>query len=296
MKLKFIFFVVFLMPTFASADETPPSNDASYVIAECDKQNEFRLAYDVSRQPNRIKLSIYKQIEEKYSKQGSTITFRIPDDTATVEVTQEERKSRVSNEFAKIINSVQKKSAKSADGDKLRAASTPPTDTFKCVRVVQEYDRSNIAIAARSATDKSVEKTFIAGPVEHWYFSADVPLTSTKQINYDAKTASYETKDTPSSFYASLNFKIGDALDNPKDFEVSFSRISLKPLMVKVNGPTESYGVGMSYDFGPAILFAARVKTKNDPSASDAPISGVYSTIYGISFDIDHGFSWLSSK
>lgn len=281
MDMKLLLSALFILPGLAMAAET-------YQITDCDKASELANSINISDQSVRVTHSVVNDVATKFSRKGSTIIVQIPADSAEATVAEAERKSRVSEEFSKIKPGIFEK----------KAVAASPRETFKCIRIVQSFDLSRITVSVKTGTgDKTTttSKTYIGGPIEHWYFAADLPVTSTRQLSYDAKSASYVEKDVPPTFFVSLNYKVGDVHMNPKEFNPSFDNVSFKA-MAKVNGPTEAYGLGIGYDIGSAVLFAARILTKNDPSAADADSTGTYSTIFGVSFDIERGIGWLSGK
>lgn len=281
MNIKLLLSTVLILPGLAMAAE-------KYEIENCDKASELANSINISDQSVRVTNSVVNNVATKFSRKGSTIIVQVPANSLEATVAEAERKSRVSEEFTKITRIISEK----------KDLAAPPKDTFKCVRIVQSYDLSRITVSVKTGTDDkttTTTKTYIGGPIEHWYFAADLPVTSSKQLSYDAKSASYVEKDVPPTFFVSLNYKVGDVYVNPKEFNPSFDNLSFK-VMAKVNGPTEAYGLGVGYDIGSAVLFAARILTKNDPSASGVDSIGTYSTIFGVSFDIERGIGWLSGK
>lgn len=291
MIIRLLFSVALLLPGLSLA-----ADDNKVTPVDCIIGKDLKNSIDVSNDSTRIDKSLDYLTPQTFSKKGSTIIFQLPNNVSGVTVTESERKSRISDEYEKIkpiAMPIKDDQAQSYSASDLKVA--VPEGKFRCVSVVQTYDLSRMNVQMTSSDNKTVDKSYIAGPKEHWYLSADLPVTSIKQLTYDAKSSQYVEKDVPATFYASVNFKIGDIYANPKNFDMSFDRITAK-LMAKVTGPAESWGVGVGYDIGEAVLFAAKIITKNDPSASGADTNASYSTIFGVSFNIERGISWLSGK
>lgn len=287
--LGLLVIVILLLPALSMASEKFP-------IENCVEGNDLGVAIDFTNASARVDRSYFKDGEitksMPFSTKGSTIIFKLPDDAATVTITESERKTRITDEFEKIKHAAQPLPL-------IPKIVGQPEHTFKCVRFVQSYEKSRLMVQVVSPKqdndETTTEKTYIAGAKEHWYFSADLPVTSVQQLKFDAKTSQYVEQDVPATFYVGLNYQIGDIYKNPSDFDMQLNRMALK-FMAKATAPAESYGFGISYDVGQAVIFVARLVTMNDLSASSAGNRGTYSTIYGISFNIERGIGWLPSK
>ena len=144
----------------------------------------------------------------------------------------------------------------------------------------------------KAAENPKQSETFIYGPTEHGYLSADVPVNTTKQLKYDAGTGRIVQASTPSSFYIGLNYKFGDIYTryyNRSDFWNGFSA---KFLVQASSTPFASYGLGLAYQFKWFDVFVARVNTA--PAANVAGGGRTLSTIYGVSFNSTHAANWIS--
>lgn len=270
MKLvKICILIATIFPSLAFADST--------AVESCNL-SELSNAFPLNGNSERIK---------PYTSKERSITFKLPDNfdaSSEVTITEAERQTRLTEEISKIIQNTK--------GIRGQGAAQPG---FACIHYTQKYERARITVTIKPAAGESSKRTYIAGPLEHWYLSADMPVTKAKQLTYDAKNNAFVEKSVPQSFYLGINYKLGDVYVASDYTDHVYENLSLK-LLFKVAAPSESYGLGLGYDFGPAVVFVARIRTVNDASASNAPSSSSLSTVYGISFDIEKGISWLSGK
>lgn len=159
----------------------------------------------------------------------------------------------------------------------------------KCLEYKQSYKRATVEVRANSEKDNKVAATFIAGPAEHFYLAFDMPLTDVKQLTFDSESNSVAEKEKPSTFYASLNFQLGDIFTNHKGSNF-YKNISIKGMISAGESPDNSVGLGLSYSAKYADLFVARVRTE---SGGDINADDVDSTIFGISFPLTKKPGWL---
>jgi hypothetical protein len=230
-----------------------------------------------------------------YSSSGSYIVIRlgerntgIPD--SNININETDRQTRISQEIGAVLQAVKAPAVQALTGEAPQAI-----NTFPCVKYQQRNERSTITVSFPDKDDpkKVVKKSFIAGPAEHWYLSADMPITKAKQLKWDTQTNKAVEANTPQTFYLGLNLKFGDVYTEAGDASW-YSNFTVKAL-AQVSGPTNSYGFGLGYDFGPVNVFVARVSTKNDGVSSPDGGSKL-STIGGVSFNLENGIKWLSGK
>lgn len=263
--------------------------------------SDLRPSITVDNPSDRILLSEEPNGEEKpYSRRGSYVVIKLhepmPPDITTVKVTEANRKPRISQEVSSVLSAAQAdRISQPQNGMQLLsmvlpAGSTPKNDDFPCIKYQQQYERSEITV---DFPGKS-KKTFIAGPAEYMYLSADMPVTKAKQLKFDPQTNKVVEANVPQSFYLGLNIKTGDVYTDAADANF-YNNLSFK-LLIQITAPSNSYGYGLGYDFGPVNVFAARIYTKNDSSVSSPTSSTSLSTIFGVSFNIENGIKWLSGK
>ena len=161
-----------------------------------------------------------------------------------------------------------------------------------CIAYTSAFDRSTIVIQVDSAPP--INRSLIAGPEEHWSLSADLPINNIKQLTYDSKTSTIVEKDKPTSFYLGVNYKLGDAYTNYDYFD--WRNLSGKILFKASSSPNDSMGAGIGYSLNFVDVFVARVWTKNDVNTGLSSLGTTPSNIYGISFNVSKGISWLKAN
>ncbi|SMN01103.1 hypothetical protein SPONN_2205 [uncultured Candidatus Thioglobus sp.] len=150
------------------------------------------------------------------------------------------------------------------------------------------YKRSNLKVDTIDFKNNIIKtKTFILGPEEHFYLSADLVLTDIKQLKRNAN-GTLEEKDKPVSFYLGFNYKVGDVLSDNDGLD----KISLKFMLKASDRPAESLGLGIGYDTKIGNFFVANLWTKDDNNVG-SNLGTTQSVAFGISFDIGKGISWL---
>lgn len=235
-----------------------------------------------------------------YSSNGSYIVIRLGErnteiPSKPIRISETDRQTRISQEISKVLQAVKPPSERVMALDGTRQE----INTFPCVKYQQKKERSTITVSFPDDSDpkneKANQKTFIAGPVEHWYLSADMPVTKAKQLKWDAQTNKAVEANAPQTFYLGLNFKTGDVYTEADADGVSWYNNFTFKILAQVSAPTNSYGVGLGYDFGPVNVFGARISTKNDGVSSPDGGSKL-STIWGVSFNLENGLKWLSGK
>lgn len=233
---------------------------------------------------------IYIDLEETESgrippsEKGSKHYLKVPTGVSKAKLKEEKRKSRISEDLATIV----KIASEISD---IKAAKAVPQP--QCVEYTQGYKRTKIEVRTLDASDKELSShTLIAGPAEHFYLSADMPVTSIKQLSYDSGTNSVIEKEKPASFYLGINAKVGDVFTNypVKEF---YKDISFKALVKASSKPSESMGLGIGYNFKVMEVFVARVWTKDDESVGGTSLGNTPSTIFGVSFNLTKGLNWL---
>lgn len=219
----------------------------------------------------------------KITKGRPIFYFEAPPETATLEVKEVSRQTRFAEELKSLVGAILKGQEKA-----LSAAER------KCFRYTQEYSRSRISLVAKDAAGKALaEMTVVTGPAEHWYLTADMPVSDVKQLKYDSASNTVVEKQKPASIYLGINYRpLGDVLsDYPSaDFK---NNLALKLLLKASSKPSESMGFGIGYSFSFAEIFVARMRTKNDESVPGSNLGYRDSTVFGVSFDIAKGIGWL---
>lgn len=211
--------------------------------------------------------------------------LKVPTGAAKVNLKEEKRKTRIAEDLATL--------KKIAEGMfKTQAEFTEAVAKKECVKYEQSYDRATVEIQVLDSQGKELSSsTLVAGPSEHFYLSADMPVTNIKQLTYDSGTNSVIEKEKPASFYIGLNAKFGDVFTNYQ-FKEFYNDLSIKALVKASSRPSESMGVGVGYNFKLMEIFVARVWTKDDQNVGGASVGTTASTIFGVSFNLTKGLEW----
>ena len=209
--------------------------------------------------------------------------FEAPPETAILAVKEVSRQTRIAEELKSLVDAILKGQEKALS-----------LNERKCFKYTQEYSRSRITVIAKDAGDKALaEMTVVTGPAEHWYLTADLPVSNVKQLKYDSASNTVIEKEKPASIYLGINYRpFGDVLsDYPNaDFK---NNVALKFLLKASSKPSESMGIGIGYSFNFAEIFVSRMRTKNEEGVPGSNLGYRDSTVFGVSFDIAKGIGWL---
>lgn len=83
----------------------------------------------------------------------------------------------------------------------------------------------------------------LTGPREAWSISADVPVGTIGDVNFDDKGENIELADTPDAFYAGFNYALaGDVARPPSRF---LEAVTVKGLLKASRRPSDSFGIGI---------------------------------------------------
>ena len=209
------------------------------------------------------------------SKKGSSHTILIKAGVSSAEGIEKKRKSRIVEDIGTLANI----------GGMIKSTKK------KCIQYTQTHKRTILELTTIDVKKKKSNYILTAGVAEHWYMSADMPVNSVKQLSYDSTNNKLIEKEKPASFYIGLNYKLGDIFTNYKAFD--FHNITLKGLVKASSSPSESIGLGLGYDFKYFELFVASVWTKDDENIPEQSIGHTNSVIFGISFNLNKGLSWV---
>ena len=165
--------------------------------------------------------------------------------------------------------------------------------------------------AAREAPapDKkeSLKLALVTGPREHWFLSADVPLTKASQLKRNEQTGVLELANEPSAFYIGLNFLLGDLLAARQ----SVADVIAIKLMVKASGdPLDSLGVALGLrgrhlrkyglDFDLISPFVGYTFTQEDEATASGEIvtdgSRNHELRFGVGLNLDKALGWVKGK
>jgi hypothetical protein len=147
----------------------------------------------------------------------------------------------------------------------------------------------------------------VTGPAEHFLLAADLPINKVSELQYDSQSNTLKAKKTPTVFYASLDWMVGDVKrdyskvgSNPRPWD----RLVAKILVRGNKRPFDSLGPGAGYQlqdlqwFGVKLSalqpFVAVIWDKNDTAIPQA--AGKVPTSYKANFRIGLAFSISTLK
>lgn len=151
---------------------------------------------------------------------------------------------------------------------------------------------------------REVKATLITGPREHFFLSADLPITKATQLSYDDQTHELTSKDVPTTFYFAVDYTLGDILSAERTL---WEGITLKAMFKISKNPLDSYGCGIGYRLRNTKLsfieldafspFVAVLWTKQDAvnAAGQPALDSEYHANFrvGLTFNLDKALEWL---
>jgi len=222
--------------------------------------------------------------------QGSEFYFKVKQGTKKVFITEKPRASQISKDLVKLI-----KIGTTMYGIKDVGMKTWEDNiTKECILYKQGFKKASVQLATIDNKKNSTLYNFKVGDIEQLYLTADMPVTTIKELSYDKQTNSIYENEQPSSFYLGINYKFGDIYTNYPINEF-YRDLSLKAMINISNKPTESMGLGFGYHLTDGIeIFIAKVWTQNGNIVGES--SGhTPTTTYGVSFDLNKGLEWVQN-
>ena len=214
-----------------------------------------------------------------FSSSGEEIVFRLPSNTVSATISEVKRETRIVEEFKSLLKAF----------NAFKSQASP-----KCANYRQKYQRSTITVRAFDEQHKNIfeSQPLIAGPAEHLYWSADMPVTNIKQLSYDTNSSSVVEKEKPANFYLGVNWRYGDVY---RDFATNqvLDNLAFKLMLKASNHPSESLGWGLGYSFDMVDVFVARIRTKEAVSSASVNLGKSDTTVWGVSFNISKALDWL---
>lgn len=154
--------------------------------------------------------------------------------------------------------------------------------------------------------ESSLKAEIITGPREHWFLSADVPVTKAEQLKLNSTTGELELANEPSAFYIGLNFLLGDLLATKQSLA---DVLALKLLVKASSHPLDSIGIGVALrgrhlkkyglNFDLISPFVGVTFTLQDVESADGvrPDGGRNSELrFGVALNLDQALSWAKPK
>ena len=219
---------------------------------------------------------------------GSKMFFKVSPHTKKVWVEEEIKRSR----FEEDIQTLQEIA-------KNLIFSVAPKNRRKeqCVEYIQSVKRAYVTLKTLNHDDTNGSISvyqFVAEPEDHFYLSANMLISTIRELHYDDEEKKFFEKEQPSSFYFGLNYKVGD-LYTQYPLEEFYNNLSFKAMAKFSEKPNESMGIGIGYHFNEHIeLFVAKIWTNDHKSVQRANLGHTDSTTYGISFNLTKALDWVS--
>lgn len=218
-----------------------------------------------------------------------------------VGVKEEERATEFESTFSSLLRVVGKLAGVPFGGD-------PTPSSWRATRTeyVLTRLRSTVEIAATSqitvGDGASVASSIraLAGPKEHFFISADLPVNKASELSYNSETDLVTSREAPSTFYAGLSYMLGDLLTPER---APTESLVLKGLVKISKRPLESYGVALGYRFGRIDRWGVELDAfspfvgyiwTEEPRSDQPEKTRHKGTVrYGISVNIDTALGWM---
>lgn len=228
-----------------------------------------------------------------------------------VKFSEDERKSRISEDLTKAI--------KAASGDKAKARAAAAADGVcnssreglkkqKDYAYQLQHVRGTVTVTALSSDGETVLETkkVTTGPKEHWYLSLNLPVINRSTLKYDSGSASLHPKSDTQQLYLGVDYVLADVLDPPDNFGSEwYKQFGFKFMMLASKKPLNSVGTALSYNLPPLVggrlgafsIFGGHFWTKQDKvEAGVVDENSVYDGSWrvGISYSLDDAVQWVS--
>jgi hypothetical protein len=227
-----------------------------------------------------------------------------------VSIKEEARKTQLSQDLATLLKIVKKISGL----ETLRRDRSPSALRAHRTEYLLTRVRSQLTVAGEAVLLDPKESSgqpnavgqvvLLTGPAEHFFLSADLPITKASQLKYDNERHQLVNRDEPSTFYVGLDYILGDLLSDRRPV---MGGIVLKGLLKIAKQPLDSYGAAIGYRFTTLKTagfeldgfspFVGYIWTKEDElTDAGAPQRESHyrgSVRAGISLNLDKALDWV---
>lgn len=224
--------------------------------------------------------------------------------TPTVTIDEATRASTLAQDLATALQVAKKVVQKAPERVQLYARDYTLTKTRATLQITVRKGEKTEETKSESAAPE-LKATLITGPAEHWFLSADLPITNATQMAYDETSHQLVSKGIPTTFYFAVDYALGDLLSPERRW---WEGITLKGLLKVSKTPLDSYGFSLGYRLRNTKLigieldafspFLAVLWTKQDAVSSDntaQPESEYHANFrFGVSFNLDKALAWVS--
>jgi hypothetical protein len=241
----------------------------------------------------------------------SVIVFHIGG-LGEIQVDEVKRDAKIRSDFGDLLGMILKVREKAAGGS---AASTL---TIARADYILQDERATVTFSivpfqetpapgggnASQATPKSpiTIVTLTTGGPEYFSLSADIPVNSVNQLDYDQTTKKPSLKETPREFMIGIDGYFGDVLTDTYGW-FDYHRLGIKGLVRFAKQPLETLGLVLAYRWTSFSVIAGPIWTRNTVKVGTrADGTDILSRRYeqewrlGIGFDLSVAKSWLTKS
>ena len=233
-----------------------------------------------------------------FGTKGATImaaTFRMDNVDLAVKFKEEPRKSRIASDF----ETLKKLAAAENVLENRKTVCDVTVHTLKEVRAILS------TTVTGTVDDKEKTETVAAittGPPEYVFLSADIPVTSTKQLKFDTENKTVAPKDTPKDFMLGFDLQLGDVLTAYP--AVDWHRVVFSPMVKFSKKPDDNLGATVGYRWNNMIFFGGHFWTKEDIKTGTNPTTGAdtFRTHRkghweaGVGYNLDAALNWVKKQ
>lgn len=244
---------------------------------------------------------------------GSTITILAFHIGALVDVQADEvqRDTKLRSDFGDLLSlilEVRKKAAAGTAAATLTVARAEyvlqhprATLTFSVIPYVKppaDDDQDTESQAVPKDPIKVAE--IVTGAPEHFTLSANIPVNSVNQVDYDEDKQQLVSKETPREFLAGLDWYFGDVQEDSYLWH-DWRRLGVKALLHFSDEPLETVGLVAAYRWKSFSVLAGPIWTRVTRKVGTNPDGGDilereydYEWRVGLGFDLATARSWLT--
>ncbi len=237
------------------------------------------------------KLSTQRILSDKGNRLEVFIVFKgvlAPD----LSVTEVARKTRLREDLGVLLKLVQAIGGAAVDDMRVERKTYTLQQKHGTVTLASVRQGSPGTIVSQAST------ALTTGPAEHFYLSANVPVSQLKELSYSQDTGQLELKDKPTHWLAGFDYAFRDvAVSDP-------SGPSVKLLVEGSAHPADTLGLALGWRGGigplnlePISLFAGAVRYYEDAKPKTGESSPRrerrIEAIVGLSLHLDAALDWL---
>lgn len=225
-----------------------------------------------------------------------------------IQVTENARDTQLSVDFGNLLELIKKlrKAGGAAGADVIVARADytlvepRATVTFNAIPYEETLDPDG-GPSTTEAKDPVKVAAILTGAIEHFRLSANLPVNSVKELEYDEESGIPKLKETPREFLAGIDWFYGDVLRD--DYPLADARrLGVKGLVRFSKTPLDSLGAVVAYRYKGISIIAGPIWTKQDvKTGTGEDGKDIFERKYkqawrvGLGFDLATALSWVSS-